>query len=155
MVKSAVSQTFVPGPRLIDGSDLNTMILQMIQNLATDVVQIPIGPLTGLANGQVFSITVPGAFTLNSIGFRVGVAVTTGAKLATLTAQIGGVACTGGVISLTSANCTPAGALVAGTAITGGNTGTGSTTVQVAVSAVTAFLEGSGWVEANITYNGQ
>jgi hypothetical protein len=55
------------------------------------------------------------------------------------------------VVSLTSANCTPTGTLVAGTAITANNgTTTAGQTVEVAVSAVTAFVEGDGYVEFTI-----
>lgn len=154
MAKSAVSQTFIPGPRLIDGSDLNTAVSQINNNLATDVIIIPISALAGLANSQVRKIAMPSNFTVNSVGFRVGTPVTTAAKAATLQAQISGVACTGGAISLTSANCTPTGAAVAGTAITAANTGAGGATLEVAVSGVTAFVEGDGYVEFNITYNG-
>lgn len=100
-----------------------------------------------LANTNVLAAKVPFAFKLISIGVRTKAPVTTGAKLATLTAQIAGVACTGGVVSLTSANLTPTNTLVAGTAITALNVGTAGQTVEAAVSAVTAFLEGDGYVE--------
>src|SRR5689334_1594942 len=111
-----------------------------------DTIIIPIGVLTGLANSQVWKVAIPYAFTVTAALFRVGVPVTTGAKAATLTVQINGTAVTGGVISMTSANCTPTGASVAATAITGANaTTTVGTTLEVAVSSVTAFAEGSGW----------
>ena len=116
-----------------------------------DTIIIPIGPLTGLANSQTWKVNIPYAFAVTAASFRVGAPVTTGAKAATLTVQIGGAAVTGGVISMTSANCTPTGAAVASTAITGVNsTFTPNTTLEVAVSSVTAFLEGSGWVELTV-----
>lgn len=112
---------------------------------------IPIPALAGLANSQVRKLAIPHAFTLTSIGVRIGDPATTAAKAATLTAQIAGTPVTGGVVSLTSANATPAGALVAGTAITALNTGAAGDTVEAAVSSVTAFVEGSGHIELGIT----
>lgn len=108
-------------------------------------------PLASVANSQVIGAAVPFDFTLTSVLFRVKTAVTTGAKLATLTARVNGVAVTGGVISLTSANSTPSGATVAGTSITAGNTGSAGQTVDVLASAVTAFAEGDGYVEFGLT----
>jgi hypothetical protein len=100
-----------------------------------------------LTNTDVIAQKVPFAFKLISIGVRIRRPATTAAKAATLTAQIAGVACTGGVVSLTSANATPTNTLVAGTAITALNVGTAGQTVEAAVSAVTAFAEGDGYVE--------
>lgn len=107
--------------------------------------------LAGLANSQLLEQTVPFDFILNSVAFRIKIAAATAAKLATLTAQVNGVSVTGGVISLTSANATPSGALVAGTSITAGNVGTAGQTIGVVASAVTAFAEGDGWLEFNLT----
>lgn len=107
--------------------------------------------LASLANSQVFAIALPFAFKLNSIGMRIRTAATTAAKLATITGQVNGVAVTGGVISLTSANATPSGTLVAGTSITGANTGTAGQTVGAAISSVTAFIEGDGYIEYGVT----
>lgn len=115
------------------------------------VIVIPVGVLTGLANAQVWKVAIPYNFVVTAALFRVGVAVTTGAKAATLTVQVNGVAVTGGVMALTSANCTPCGAAVAATAITAANgSGAVGQTVEVAVSSVTAFVEGSGYVELTI-----
>lgn len=114
-----------------------------------ETIIIPL-QLAGLANSQVFKVALPYAFTLSSLGFRTGVPVSTASKAATLTAQINGSACTGGVISLTSANQATTGTLTAGTAITAANTGTAGQTLEVAVSSVTTFIEGDGWVEATI-----
>lgn len=103
--------------------------------------------LADLANADVIAAKVPFNFKLVSIGLRVRHAATTAAKAATLTAQISAIACTGGVITLTSANATPSNTLVAGTNITALNVGTAGQTVEAAVSAVTAFAEGDGYVE--------
>lgn len=116
------------------------------------VYMIPV-QLADFANAGIFKLAIPYNFTLVSVGLRIGKPATTAAKLATLTAQISGVACTGGVISATSANCTPAGALVAGTAITALNTGVAGATIEINPSAVTAFVEGDGWIEAVVAKN--
>lgn len=117
-----------------------------------DTIIIPVSALANLANSQVLKIALPYAFAVTAAGFRVGdKAVTTGAKAATATVQISGTAVTGGVISLTSANCTPSGALVASTAITALNsTFTPGSTLEVAISGVTAFAEGDGWFEFTV-----
>lgn len=117
-----------------------------------DTITIPVSGLANLANAQVLKIAIPYAFAVVSAGFRVGdKAVTTAAKAATATVQISGVAVTGGVMSLTSANCTPSGALVASTPITGLNsTFTPGSTLEVAISGVTAFAEGDGWFELTV-----
>ena len=126
----------------------STTSQQSIDN--PEVVIIPV-QLATLANSQVRKILVPYAFVVTAAQFRVGSPVTTAAKAATLTVQVNGTAVTGGVISLTSANCTPAGAAVAGTAITALNgTQTPNSTVEVAVSSVTAFAEGDGYVELTL-----
>jgi hypothetical protein len=107
--------------------------------------------LAGLANAQVISQVVPFAFKLNSFGFRTKIPASTAAKLATLTAQVNGVSVTGGVVSLTSANQATSGLLTAGTTITAGNVGAAGNTIGTLVSAVTAFIEGDGYVEYNVT----
>lgn len=103
--------------------------------------------LVNLTNAENRKIALPFAFKVLDAKFRVGEAVTTAAKLATLTTQITGVACTGGVIALTSAAATPSGALIAGTAITALQDGVAGDTLEAVASAVTAFVEGDGYVE--------
>lgn len=116
-------------------------------------ILIPVAAMANLANAQVFKQKLPFAFQVESALFRVGdKAVTTAAKLATATVQINGAAVTGGVMALTSANCTPTGAAVAATDITANNfTQTAGTTLEVAISSVTAFSEGDGWFEITVT----
>jgi hypothetical protein len=82
--------------------------------------------------------------------FVTGVPVTTGSKLATLTPYIGTTALTGGVLALTSALCTPAGAVVQASAITGKNAGEATDTITLTWSAVTTFIEGSGSIQMEI-----
>lgn len=90
--------------------------------------------------------TIGHRFAIVGVDFHVCKAATTAAKLATINLEIGSTNLTGGVVSLTSANCTPIGAAVAGTAITAANTGTSTDTLSIECSAVTAFVEGSGWL---------
>lgn len=120
-------------------------------NAQKETIIIDVGLLSGLANSQVWKVGLPYAFTVTSALFRTGVAASTAAKAATLTVQVNGSAVTGGVMSLTTANQNATGGTVAASAITAGNTGTAGQTVEVAVSSVTAFAEGSGWVELTVT----
>lgn len=100
-----------------------------------------------LGNGTIIGAAIPFDFTVISTTMRVKNAVTTAAKAATLTTRINGVACTGGVLSLTSANQTPNGNAVAATAITALNTGTAGQVLDTLTSGVTAFVEGEGYLE--------
>lgn len=102
-----------------------------------------------LVNSQLWEVPVPYAFLVNSAIFRCDIAITTGAKAATFTTRINAVNCTGGVISAAGAYAT--GATQAGTAISGNNTGTAGQTIDALVSGVTAFAEGYGHIELNVT----
>lgn len=114
--------------------------------VGVQTIAIPIN-LPSLANGDVLTNYTPGyKFKVLSVSFAVSVAVTTAAKAATLNLEIGTTNLTGGVVALTSANCTPLGALVAGTAITAANTGTSTDTISVEASSVTTFVEGAGYL---------
>lgn len=110
-----------------------------------------IGPFSMalLVNSQIWKVPIQSAFTINSATFRCDIAITTGAKAATLTTQISGVACTGGVMAVAGTYATAA--TQAGTAISGANTGTAGQLAEIAVSGVTAFTEGVGHVELSIT----
>lgn len=124
----------------------------VVANLAKQTFILPV-QLADIAAAETYKIAVPFAFTLNSVGFRTGKPASTAAKLATLTAQVNGTPVTGGVVALTSANQNATGTLTAGSAITALNTGTAGQTAEVATSAVTAFVEGDGWVEFSVTNN--
>lgn len=113
-----------------------------------ETIILPIGALSGIADTVTWSVALPYAFTLSSVLLRVAQPVTTGAKAATLTAGIAGTPCTGGVISAAGAYAT--GATEAGTAITALNVGAAGDTIDIVASAVTAFVEGTGWIEATI-----
>ncbi len=112
----------------------------------SSVVTIPI-KLPKVANGDIVTGIVPGfPGRIQKVFFVVTDPVTTADKLATLNLEIGTTNLTGGVISLTSANCTPLGAKVEGTAITGNNVFTATDSISVEASAVTAFAEGEGFL---------
>lgn len=125
----------------------------IVANLTKQTVILPV-QLADLATGTL-KLALPFAFTVvGTPQFRVAKPATTAAKLATATLQVNGVAATGGVISLTSANCTPMGAAVAASAaVTAGGGGTAGQTVEFALSAVTAFVEGDGYFEVTVINN--
>jgi hypothetical protein len=104
--------------------------------------------LASLANGQEYQFDPGFAGKLVSINARVVEAATTAAKAATLTGRVNaGALGGGGVIGLTSANCTPIGAQIAGSAITGANSFTNAQTVGFTCGSVTTFVEGAIVVE--------
>jgi hypothetical protein len=109
--------------------------------------------LADIAAGT-FKIGMPSGFIVTSALFRTAKPASTAAKLATLTVSIGGTPVTGGVIALTTANQNTIGGSVAASAITGANIGAGGTTLEVTASAVTAFIEGDGWVEFTVSMLG-
>jgi hypothetical protein len=104
--------------------------------------------LAGLTNADILTSFVPGfKFAIEKVMFAVQAAVTTAAKLATITPKIDAVDITGGVLALTSANCTPKGTVLTGTAVTGANDdnlGSDTSAITLTASAVTAFVEGDG-----------
>jgi hypothetical protein len=103
--------------------------------------------LPAIAAGDMLTNYVPGYnFKIESVDWREGKPVTTAAKLATINIEINTTDLTGGVVALTSATCTPAGVAVAGSAITAGNIGGPTDSFSIEASAVTAFVEGDGWL---------
>ncbi|SDF36789.1 hypothetical protein [Bosea robiniae] len=110
--------------------------------------------LADIAAGD-FKIALPFDFTVISALFRTAKPASTASKLATLTASVNAVSVTGGVMALTTANQNTIGGTVAGTAITAGNQGSAGQTIGVTASAVTAFVEGSGWVEFTVLNRSQ
>jgi hypothetical protein len=103
--------------------------------------------LVDIADGDLLTTYTPGyAFKVLAADFRVAKPATTADKAATLNLEIGTTNVTGGEIALTSANCTPKGAAVAGAAITAANTGAANATISVEASSTTAFAEGTGWL---------
>jgi len=73
-----------------------------------------------------------------------GTPASTGAGSATLNLEINGVNLSGGVVTLTKATCTPAGKLLTGTVVTGGNSFSKGDTVSVEYTHSVAFPEGNG-----------
>ena len=108
--------------------------------------------LPTLADGDVVTTFTPGyAGQVDTVDFFTHAAVTTAAKASTINLEIGTTNLAGGVISLTSAACTPAGAKVAGTAVTAANTFSASDTISLEAASTTTFIEGSGWVVLGVT----
>jgi hypothetical protein len=109
--------------------------------------------LASVSDADVVTTLTPGfAGEIVDMDFVVNVPVTTGSRATTLNAEIGTTDLTGGAIALTSANCTPMGAVIAATAITAANTFTATDTISIEASSTTAFAEGSGtlivWLRA-------
>lgn len=110
----------------------------------TYVLSLPI-TLAAVADGDVVTTFTPGHHgRIKSLDFLVDVAVTTAAKLTTLNAEIGTTNVTGGTVALTSANCTPQGAIVADAAITALAAFDNDSTISIEASSTTTFVEGSG-----------
>lgn len=109
------------------------------------IISFPIALAGITAAGDVVS-NYPVGFKgrVLSLNFAVQTVVTTAAKAASLNAEIGVTNITGGVVALTSANCTPAGALVAGSAVTALNAFAKTDVLSIEAASVTAFAEGSG-----------
>jgi len=84
-----------------------------------------------------------------AVDFLATVPASTAAKAATITPSLDGTNLTGGVLALTTANCT-AGALVSGTAVTAGYTFTPTSQFDLTLSSVTAFVEGSGVIDVTV-----
>lgn len=110
--------------------------------------------LADIATGT-FKIGMADAFIVTSALFRTAKPASTASKLATLTVGISGVAVTGGVMALTTANQNTIGGTVAASAITALNVGAAGSTLEVTASAVTAFVEGDGWVEFTVASFGR
>jgi hypothetical protein len=106
--------------------------------------------MASIANGDLMTTFKPGhTFAIRRVDFVQNVAVTAGSKAATLTTYINTVACTGGVLALTSALCTPIGVCIAATAMdtqVAKNQGSATDTITLTWSSVTAFTEGSGTI---------
>jgi hypothetical protein len=98
--------------------------------------------LADIATGAMAKWTPGFAGKIKSIQATVDEAATTASKLATLTPAIGGTSVTGGALALTSANCTPVGAEIDGSAITGANSFKATDQLSLVASSVTTFQEG-------------
>lgn len=106
-------------------------------------VPVQLASITG-AGDVVTNLTVGFHGRIKAVRFVVTVPVTTAAKAASLNVEIGTTNVTGGVVALTSANCTPLGAVVDGSAVTAANVVKPGDTLSVEAATVTAFAEGAG-----------
>ena len=70
--------------------------------------------------------------------------VVTAAKAASLNLEVNDQDLTGGVISLTSANCAALGKVIEGSVVSGNNAFSAMDTISIEASNVTAFAEGEG-----------
>jgi hypothetical protein len=105
-------------------------------------IPVTLANITGA--GDVVTTYTPGfAGTIEKFSACVTTAVTTGSKAATLNLEIGTTNVTGGSLALTSANCTPLGAVVDATAITAANQFIATDSISVEAATVTAFAEGA------------
>ncbi len=110
----------------------------------SSILSFPI-VLATVADGDILTEYTPGfAGKITKISFAVTTKVTTGSKGSTLNMEIGTTNLTGGVVVLTSANCTPLGAVVAGSAVTGANSFTATDVLSIEAASTTAFSEGAG-----------
>jgi hypothetical protein len=114
-----------------------------------DTIYLPLGPMASLVTAVSLTKAMAYAFTANSVLFRADQPITTGGKAVTLQARINTTNMTGGAVAVSGAYATAA--TQAGSAITAANTGVVGDLLGVLTSAITAFSEGSGHVEFNVT----
>lgn len=108
--------------------------------------RLELADITGVADLDTFT---PGfAGSVASCRAIVATAVTTAAKAVSLNLEIGTTNLTGGVVALTSANCTPVGAVVNGSAVTADNVFTATDVLTLEPASITAFAEGAVIFEA-------
>jgi hypothetical protein len=112
---------------------------------AVKIIEIPV-KLAKHTNSSVAARFTPGyAGRIRKLTFSVTDPATTASKAATFTPYVAGVTTTGGAVALTSANCTPVGAKVNGSALTATDMEFGATDeLTIVASSVTAFVEGEG-----------
>lgn len=123
---------------------LATLLTELQAAKSRKFLTIPV-VLSKVSAADVVTEYIPGfAGTIEKISFIVTDPVTTAAKAATLNLEIGTTNLTGGALALTSANCTPLGKVIDGTAITGNNSFGATDKISVEASSVTAFVEGQG-----------
>lgn len=115
------------------------------------VLTVPFASMVTLANGDLVTDLVPGiAGYITHVEWLQGKAVSTASKLATINVEIGSTDLTGGVVSLTSALCTPLGKVIAGTRVTANNRLERNSKISVEATSVTAFVEGDGALRIKI-----
>jgi hypothetical protein len=144
---SLITITNSTGATLAAGSAISINLDVQDGNLI-EILSFPVMSLASITGSIDVVTDYPPGFdgTIESVAFLVSAPVTTAAKLASLNLEIGTVNVTGGVIALTSANATPLGKLIQGSAITALNAFSASDVISIEASGVTAFVEGSGTV---------
>lgn len=129
----------------VEPINLNTAARAIEQEQARgSVIAIPV-TLSKIANGDLVTNWTPGfPGKIVKWSFVVTTVVTTGAKAADLNLEINATNVAGGVLGLTSANCTPLGKVIDATAITADNEFDENDTISIEAANVTAFVEGEG-----------
>lgn len=136
-VTNLTGQTIVAGTKVL--LDVN------VNDGPVEFIQIPVDLVSVTANGDIAVALSPGVNGyIEYCEFMVSKPVTTAAKLATLTPKVNSTLVTGGAVALTSANATPVGKVVIGSAVTANNRINASDTLSLTASGVTAFAEGQG-----------
>lgn len=131
----------------IPAGTLVTLQLPLSDKIGVQVVPFYIELADVASNRDIVTGWVPGfAGKILSVDFATTVAVSTSAKRADFNLEIGTTDVTGGVVSVTSAAATPAGTIIAGTAVTGANTFTATSAISIESSNVTAHAEGKGYL---------
>ncbi len=130
---------------LYTATDVEAALAEVVKkaNAANGVpVAFPV-ILSTATTGQVIARFTPGkAGKIRTLDASVIQAATTASKAATLSVLISGVAVSGGNCGLTSANCTPLGAAVYGSAAVGSNAFTATQEITITANTVTTFAEG-------------
>lgn len=141
---SEITITNLTGAALAAGDEILFSFEQVDGDNVT-ILAFPINLASITGTQDVVTGFRPGfAGTIEDVSFAVNIPVTTAAKLASLNVEIGTTNLTGGVVALTSANATPMGKVIQGSAITAANVITADDLISVEASGVTAFSEGSG-----------
>jgi hypothetical protein len=146
---SNITVTNNTGATIAAGTSLDFWLDQNDGNKVL-TLQFPVD-LVDVSAADVVTDFYPGVDgTIEDVQWVQRTPVTTAAKAATVTPKINTTALTGGVLSLTSAACTPLGVIVAGTQVTGANRITRNDTIRLTASSVTTFAEGKGSIFVRI-----
>jgi hypothetical protein len=121
-----------------------------LQNSGVYNVTLPVSLAGVTAADVITSLVVGHKFKLRNAQFVTDVVASTSGKAATLDFKIGSTPITGGSLALTTAGCDTKGKVTAGVAISALNAGSAVDTVSVVASAVTAFVQGSGYIVLTI-----
>jgi hypothetical protein len=152
-VAASAGGQYVIGRALEAGAngEIGTMLITHAGPLPVTLWTIPVdlASITG-AGDVVTGFVAPFKGRILNLTWTQGVPVTTASRAASLRAEIGGTDVDGGVVALTSATCTPLGALIADTAITGNNTFNTGALIDIEAFSVTAFAEGEGMLTVEL-----